>query len=120
MKTIDIKNIEGVKFTGGKSYRSVLESSGLGFAMMRTNIDKGGPYKWHYQNHKEACYCVSGQGILHDLITDERHIIKEGITYLVDAHQPHTFTALTDVVLVSVFNPPLRGDETHDEKGNYN
>ena len=119
MKTKDIKNTIGVKFNGGKSYRTVLKNDNLGFAMMKTVIDKGGPYLWHYKNHQEACFCLSGIGILHDLETDEKHEISEGITYLVDKHQKHTFTALTDVVLISVFNPPLRGDETHDSNGNY-
>lgn len=119
MKTVNTNETKGVSFTGGKSYRTVLKKDGLGFAMMKTVVNKGGPYKWHYQNHKEACMCISGFGLLKDLTTGEEHEIKEGVTYLVDNHQPHLFTAITDVVLVSVFNPPLRGDETHDEKGNY-
>lgn len=119
MKTKDIKDIEGVKFNGGKSYRSVLQSDGMGFSLMKTCIDKGGPYLWHYKNHLECCYCVSGTGILHDLENDTKHEIFEGVTYFVDKHQKHEFTAITDVVLVSVFNPPLRGDETHDKEGNY-
>lgn len=119
MKTINVKEIKGVKFTGGKSYRTVLKKDNLGFAMMKTCIDKGGPYLWSYKNHQEACYCVSGSGQIKDLTNGEISEIKEGITYLVDKHQPHEFTAFTDVVLISVFNPPLRGDETHDENGNY-
>lgn len=120
MKTVNLNEVTGVKFTGGTSYRVVLEKDKLGFAMMRTEIDKGGPYKWHYKNHQEACMCISGNGYLEDLITGEVSKIEPGVTYLVDKHQPHLFTAITDVVLISVFNPPLRGDETHDENGNYN
>ena len=69
MKTVDIEEITGVKFTGGTSFRSVLKSDNVGFAMMKTIIDKGGAYKWCYKNHQEACYCVSGEGYLEDLIT---------------------------------------------------
>lgn len=119
MKTIDIKDIVGVPFNGGTSFRSVLSKDGLGFAMMKTEIRKGGPYLWHYKNHKEACFCLSGIGTVEDLNTGEVHDIIPGVTYLVDDHQPHNFTAITDVVLISVFNPPLRGDETHDKFGNY-
>ena len=119
MKSNNVADIIGVKFNGGTSYRTVVKSDGLGFAMMKTCIDKGGAYKWHYLNHKEACYCVSGNGFLKDLSNSEITEIKEGITYFVDNHQPHEFTALTDVVLISVFNPPLTGQETHDENGNY-
>jgi hypothetical protein len=46
--------------------------------------------------------------------------IEKGVCYMVDNHQAHEFTAVTDVVLISVFNPPLKGNETHDESGNYN
>jgi len=120
MKTVKLEDVSGVKFTGGTSYRTVLEKDGLGFAMMETRIDKGGPYRWYYKNHKEACMCISGRGFLKDLVTDEVSEIAPGVTYLVDNHQPHEFTAITDVVLVSVFNPPLTGHETHDENGNYN
>lgn len=119
MKTIDIDNVRGVKFTGGTSFRTVLEKDKLGFAMMETRIDKGGPYKWHYKNHQEACMCLSGLGTIEDLTTGEKIEIKPGITYLVDNYQPHLFTAITDVVLISVFNPPLTGGETHDEDGSY-
>lgn len=119
MKTVNTKDIKGVKFTGGKSYRTVLKKDNMGFAMMKTVIEKGGPYLWHYKNHKESCYCVSGKGQVKDLTTNEIHEIYEGVTYLVDNHQAHEFTAFTEVVLISVFNPPLRGDETHDSEGNY-
>ena len=119
MKTKKIESIKPVKFTGGESFRTVLEKDGLGFAMMETRIDKGGPYKWQYKNHQEACMCISGKAILTDLTTGEEKVIEKGVTYLVDNHQPHLFKALTDVVLVSVFNPPLTGLESHDENGNY-
>lgn len=120
MKTIDIKNIKGIDFNGGTSYRSVLKKDGMGFALMRTHVKKGGPYLWHYKNHLEVCYCISGNAIIEDLETGEVSKIYPGITYFVDKHQPHNFTALEDTVLISVFNPPLRGDETHDKDGNYN
>ena len=119
MKTIDIKDVKGVDFNGGTSYRTVLEKDKLGFAMMETRINKGGAYKWNYKNHQEACMCISGNGYIEDLTTGEISNISKGVTYLVDDHQPHLFTALTDVVLVSVFNPPLTGMETHDEDGSY-
>lgn len=119
MKSLDVNEIHGVKFTGGISKRFVLKNDNMGFAMMQTNVKKGGPYLWHYTNHKECCYCISGYAILHDIEEDIKHIIKPGICYLVDNFQKHTFTAIEDTVLISVFNPPLSGDETHDLNGNY-
>ena len=63
--------------------------------------------------------CISCCGYFEDLTTGEKSDIFAGVTYLVDNYQPHLFTALTDVVLISVFNPPLTGMETHDEDGSY-
>jgi L-ectoine synthase len=119
MKTQNINELKGVRFTGGNSYRFVLKKDNIGFAMMKTVIDEGGPYFWHYKNHQEVCYCVSGWGEVRDLTNNERHEIYPGIAYVVDNYQPHEFTAFTEVVLISVFNPPLRGDEKHDKEGNY-
>lgn len=119
MKNVNIKDVNGVKFRGGTSYRTVIEKDGLGFAMMETRVNKGGPYKWHYKEHKEACMCISGEGYIQDLTNQEVIRVYPGVTYLVDNHQPHLFVAITDVVLVSVFNPPLKGNETHDKNGNY-
>lgn len=123
MKIRTIKQIEGterdVKFTGGNSQRLVLEKDSLGFALMKTNIPKGGPHHWHYPNHLEACYCISGIGILKSLDTGEEYDITPETVYMLDKHDNHTFEALTDVVLISVFNPPLKGNESHDENGCY-
>jgi L-ectoine synthase len=119
MKTINLSEVTGVRFNGGTSHRVVIENDNLGFALMETRIEKGGPYKWHYKRHKEACMCISGEGYLEDLITGEVSKIEKGVTYMVDKHQPHKFTAITDVILISVFNPPLKGNETHDESGSY-
>ena len=120
MKTILVNELEGVQFTGGTSHRFILEKDNLGFAMMQTRIKKGGAYKWHYKNHQEVCYCISGEGTVKDLTNNECSVITSGVAYVVDKHQPHEFTAHTDVVLISVFNPPLKGNESHDENGNYN
>jgi len=123
MKVHRINEIKGTErdviFTGGNSQRVVLEKDGLGFAMMKTNIKKGGPYHWHYPNHLEACYCINGYGILKSLEDGTEHIIDVDSCYLLDKHDNHTFEAKTDVVLISVFNPPLTGLETHDKNGNY-
>ena len=34
-------------------------------------------------------------------------------------NEEHTFEAIEDTILISIFNPPLNGNETHDENGNY-
>ena len=114
-----IKSPRAVTFTGGISLRAILAEDGMGFSINKTVIPKGGPHHWHYKNHLEACYCISGEGILHNLGTGERFFIQPDMIYALDKHDDHTFEALTDVILISIFNPPLKGNETHDQYGNY-
>lgn len=119
MKIKRINQLDGVQFTGGVSFRALLEKDGMGFSIMKTVIPKGGPHHWHYVNHLEACYCIQGRGVLRNLGTGESHFITPDVVYVLDKHDDHTFEALTDVVLISVFNPPLKGTEKHDENGHY-
>ena len=122
MKVRTIKQIKGtdrqVPFTGGQSYRFVLAKDGLGFSLHKTVVDKGS-WHWHYKSHLESCYCVSGSAILYNLDTGENFIIEPDTTYILDCNDNHIFEALEETVLISVFNPPIVGDESHDENGNY-
>lgn len=120
VRTNELENTDrDVIFTGGNSIRLVIEKDKMGFGICKTYIPKGGPHHWHYKNHLEACYCIKGHGYLTNLETGLKIIISPDTTYLLDKNDDHTFEALTDVVLISVFNPPLRGDESHDANGNY-
>lgn len=124
MKTVSIKQIEGtefdVLFTGGNSQRLLTAKDGLGFSFSKTIIPKSETaHHWHYPFHKEACYCLSGKGILTNLKDGQEYIIEPETIYVLDDNDNHTFLPLTDVVLVSVFNPPLTGFEAHDETGCY-
>lgn len=104
---------------GFTSYRYLLERDGMGFTVTRTVIPPGGPQRWHYKNHLEACYCVSGRGLLVNESTQEYWAIDPGTLYALDRHDPHLFMAIDETVLVCVFNPPLKGREVHREDGSY-
>lgn len=101
------------------SYRMLLRSDGMGFGLHETVIHPGGPYRWHYRHHKEACYCIAGKGSILSEWTGERHVLDPGTCYVLDAHEPHTVTAITELVLISVFYPALEGSEVHDADGSY-
>jgi quercetin dioxygenase-like cupin family protein len=124
MKVVDIKKLDSdrvVECPKGDfvSHRILLDKDGMGYTMTKTVIKKGGPYFWHYKQHLESCYCVSGSGVLTNKETGEQHEIKEDVTYVLDKNDPHTFEANTEVVLICVFNPPLEGGEVHREDGSY-
>jgi len=101
------------------SNRILLAKDGMGYTMTKTVINKGGPYRWHYKNHLETCYCVSGSGKLTDLNTGKTYEIVPDKVYVLDQYDPHTFEAYEETVLLCVFNPPLTGKEVHKEDGSY-
>ena len=101
------------------SLRFLIEEDNMGFSLHKTIIPKGAASRWHYKHHKEACYCMAGKGILTDIATGEKHSISPGVTYVLDDHDEHLFQAIEDVELLSIFNPPVTGQEVHQEDGSY-
>ena len=106
-----------VNWGNGQSRRLVLESDGLGFAVMETLVLAGTESLLEYKNHFEACYCIEGEGEIEDM-DGNVYPIKKGTIYGLDKHDKHKLRATVDMRLVSVFNPPLKGNESHDLSGN--
>lgn len=104
---------------GFTSNRILLESDGMGYGLTKTIVPPGIVNQWHYKNHLESCYCISGKGILINERTKEYFSIYPDVTYVLDNHDPHTFEALEEVTLICVFNPPLTGAEVHGEDNSY-
>lgn len=120
IKTDDLKGTHrDVKGEGFTSLRILLKSDNMGFSLHKTIIPKGEPQHWHYKYHLEACYCISGMGILTNLDSGEKHVIKPDIIYVLDHYDNHMFQAKQDTVLISIFNPPVKGTEIHKEDGSY-
>lgn len=88
---------------GFTSLRILLEKDKMGFTLTRTSIPKGAPQHWHYRRHLEACYCISGTGILTDRKTGVKRGILPGTVYILDKNDDHDFEAISDVVLLCVF-----------------
>jgi L-ectoine synthase len=124
MKTVSARSIPEARVVESpdgafESFRLLLQSDSMGFGVHETHIMKGGPYKWHYKNHLEACYCISGRGFLRALDTGVVHEITPGVMYVLDENDRHSLEATTSMVLLSVFNPPCHGQEVHREDGSY-
>ena len=124
MKVRTIKELKGtkrdVKFNAGQSVRIVLAEDKMGFSIHKTVMPKSdGVYNWHYKNHLESCYCISGKGILTNLETGEKFDIVPDTCYSLDKNDNHTFEIVEDIVLISVFNPPVTGNEIHQADGSY-
>ena len=104
---------------GFTSFRYVLARERMGFSLHKTIIPRGEARHWHYLHHLEACYCLAGKGYLTNLETGEVFEIVPDTVYVLDSNDDHTFQAITDVVLLSIFNPPVTGRESHDNGGSY-
>lgn len=117
-----IKNIEDshvVKGENWKSTRMLLKDDGMGFSFHMTTIYAGTETPIHYQNHLESVYCVAGEGEVELVETGEVFSISPGVLYALDKNDKHLLRASKEMTLACVFNPPLVGDEVHDENGVY-
>lgn len=101
------------------SHRFLLARDGQNFSFHDTTLHAGTETKMWYRYHVEAVYCVGGTGELEDLETGEVHQIADGTMYCLDGHERHILRAHTDLRMICVFDPPVTGQETHDEDGAY-
>lgn len=101
------------------STRLLLKDDNMGFSFHITTIYKGADFRMHYQNHLESVYCMSGEGEVVDLATNETHPISPGTIYILDQHDRHILRAFSEMKMACVFNPPVTGKEVHNKDGAY-
>ncbi|MEU9886151.1 ectoine synthase [Sphaerisporangium sp. NPDC051011] len=110
----DRSEVKCVEWGNGLSYRFLLETDNMGFTVAHTVVRAGSKSPLHYRRHLEACYCIAGSGQV--IASDGTvHEIRPGVIYALDRHDEHFLIADPggDMELISVFNPPLQGDERH-------
>jgi len=101
------------------SVRMLLADDGMGFSFHITVIQGGSEHTFHYKNHFESVYCISGKGSIEDLATGEVHEIRPGVMYALDKHDRHTLRCEEEMHLACCFNPPVTGTEVHQADGSY-
>lgn len=110
---------DDVKGGNWTSRRLLLRKDGMGFSMHDTIIHAGTEtYIW-YKNHLEAVYCIEGEGEIETLPDGTVYPIRAGTLYALDGHEKHYLRATKDMRMICVFNPPVTGQEVHDEDGTY-
>ena len=123
MKIVKLTDIIGtkkeVKAETWTSRRLLLKKDHMGYSMNDTIIKAGTETHIWYQNHLEAVYCIEGDGEVETLKDGKIHKITKDTLYALDEHDEHLLRANTDMRMICVFNPPLTGEETHDENGVY-
>ena len=106
---------------GGRSRASryLTRDHSCGFTVSLPRGSAGNSSILWYKNHVEANYVLEGEATVEDLTTGEKWELAPGSLYVVGPSDRHSLKAKTDFYLMSVFNPPLKGDETHDADGSY-
>lgn len=104
---------------GWDSVRLLLKDDNMGFSFHITTIYAGTELNFHYKNHFESVYCISGEGSIEDCATGEVHEIRPGVMYALDKHDKHILRGKTEMVMACCFNPPVTGKEVHKEDGSY-
>src|ERR1700676_5571357 len=123
-----IRTLEGLQTAGmikslvndtTRSARFLTAADGMGFSYNDNRVVKGSDVALWYKHHWEANYIVSGRGELTDLASGEKWALEAGVLYVGGPNDRHRFRITEDDHHVSVFCPPLRGDERHDKDGAY-
>lgn len=98
----------------GRSYRMVVESDGMGYSVHTTVTYRGTSSLLEYKNHKESCYVLSGYGRIESRW--EVWELQPGDLYVLDKNDKHIITAYEqqDLITLCIFNPALKGTETHN------
>jgi L-ectoine synthase len=107
-----------VNWGNGTSHRLLTETDGMGFTVCHTVVAAGTESLLEYRRHLEACYCIAGEGEVEDM-DGNVYPIRPGDIYVLDKHDKHYLRGGSDkdLILVSVFNPPLSGTERHSLDG---
>ncbi len=106
---------------GWNSVRMLLTDDNMGFSFHITTIYEGAELDMHYKNHLETVYLTEGAGEITDLATGQTHPLSVGSIYALNQNDHHILRANkgTHMRMVCVFNPPITGQEVHDESGAY-
>lgn len=100
-----------------RTIRMITAADEVGFSLCDAHLDAGAAADLWYKHHREANFVLSGSGKVEDLNTGESWALAPNALYCVGPEDRHRVTAVSDLHLLSVFYPPLRGDETHDADG---
>ena len=102
-----------------RTVRFLTTDDGMGFTMSDVRLEPGMDQILWYKNHWEANYVAAGKGTLEDTGTGQTWPLEVGVIYAVGPKDRHRIVAHQPMHIVSIFNPPLSGNEAHDGDGSY-
>ena len=116
-----LADVPVVSLSGGSAQarRYLTKADDVGMTVSDLRAQPGGTADLWYKNHVEANYVIAGRGEVSDLSTGQTWPLVPETIYVVGPKDRHRITNSDGLHLLSVFNPPLVGGETHDADGSY-
>lgn len=102
-----------------RSARFLTAADRVGFSYNENRVKKGVDATIWLKHHWEANYIISGRGEVTDLTSGDRWPLGAGVLYVVGPNDRHRLLIKEDSHYVSIFCPPLKGDERFDTEGGY-
>ncbi len=102
-----------------RSARFLTAADRMGYSYNENRVRQGTDAVIWLKHHWEANYIISGRGQVTDLSSDVHWPLDPGTLYVVGPNDRHRLLLTEDTHYVSIFCPPLRGDETFDPDGGY-
>lgn len=101
--------------------RLLTKADGLNFSISEARGREASVSTLWYKNHWEANYVRSGTATLEDCATGQRWPLAPGVLYCVGPMDKHRVIreAGEEIRIISVFSPPIVGQETHGADGAY-
>ncbi len=123
VRTLDeLEKLERIKFPSDHSFRSarfIIASDDMGFSYNENRVNEGVILNVWLKNHWEANYIVSGRVEVTDSESGKKWSLEAGAVYVVGPNDRHQLQFKEDECHLSVFFPPLSGNEHFDEDGSY-
>lgn len=102
-----------------RSARFLTAADRMGFSYNENRVNQGTDAVIWLRHHWEANYIVSGRGQVTDLSSEETWPLEAGVLYVVGPNDRHRLLLTEDSHYLSIFHPPLRGDEVFNQDGGY-
>jgi quercetin dioxygenase-like cupin family protein len=102
-----------------RSARFLTAADRMGYSYNENRVNQGTDAVIWLKHHWEANYIISGRGEVTDLTSGAHWVLEAGTLYTVGPNDRHRLQITEDAHYISIFCPPLRGDETFDKDGGY-
>ena len=118
----DLAPLNQIRYPADNAFRSarfLTAADGLAFSYNENKISRPSDLTIWLKHHWEANYILQGRGRVSDLTCGQSHALAPGTLYVVGPNDRHRLELAAGECHLSIFSPPLKGDERFDEEGAY-